>query len=61
MKNEIYLKLVELIADATRTTKICVPSEDYYRRPEDWEGDTIKYVDPEHLISLLTDEINKGN
>lgn len=46
-------KLIEMIEQATRTMTVCTPSQDFYRRSEDWTEETIKYVDPEILIGLL--------
>jgi len=45
--------LIEMIQAATRKLTVCVPSQDFYRRADDWTDETIKYVDPDALIELL--------
>lgn len=49
--------LIDAITQATKTIKVCVPSEDYYRRASDWEQKELRYVDPESLIAALEDQL----
>lgn len=52
-KSVPYNVLVDAIEQATVGMAVCVPSGDFYRRPEDWTNDWITFVNPDTLLSVL--------
>jgi hypothetical protein len=50
---EIFKKLGEMIVAATERVKICTPSNDYYRRADEWCEGEIDVINATHLITLL--------
>ena len=53
MSKEIYARLAELIEECSVQVKICVPSTDYYRGPDEWSEDSITVVDTALLVQAL--------
>lgn len=48
-----FPQLADAIEAATIDIEICVPSQDFYRRPSDWGERTISVIDPQALLALL--------
>lgn len=46
--------VIRCVEDATQTITVCTPSDDYYRRSEDWTSDKLTYVCPRTLVEALT-------
>lgn len=45
-KSEIYAELVEMIKESVDEIEVCVPSDDYYARSDDWSKKTITVIRP---------------
>ena len=50
------LELAGALAKATKEVEICVPSGDYYARSDDWQKETLRYIDPRVLLEALKEE-----
>lgn len=48
--------LIDCINLSRVSVKVCVPSQDYYARRDDWIEDTIQYIDPDTLIVFLREK-----
>ena len=56
-KAEIYKELIEMINNSMDDIEVCVPSDDYYARRDDWSKRTITFIRPESLIMYLEQAI----
>lgn len=45
--------IIDAIKNASQSMDVCIPSQDYYSRSNDWQTETIHYIDPRDLISAL--------
>ena len=50
-----FSDLIHAIESSNMTTKVCVPSCDYYARPDDFMTEEITFIDPDQLITALND------
>lgn len=45
--------LIQAIKESTRIIDVCVPSQDYYSSGNDWQRDTIHYIEARDLVEAL--------
>jgi hypothetical protein len=46
-------QVAQAVEQATVELKVCVPSGDYYARPDDWRTETVYTIDPQSFTRAL--------